>query len=65
MDFAVFFSDQFGAGIEFLTAMDLSQAIETARLQHPNARLAVVPAATIEGMNRHELLAAWLNEEEN
>lgn len=61
MDFAVFFSNEFGAGIGFLPEIDLAQAIETAHEQYPNSRLAVVPAKTIAGMDRHRLLAAWLD----
>lgn len=40
--------------------MEMLETVETARIQHPNALVAAVPTVMIDGMNRHQLLAGWL-----
>lgn len=62
MQFALFFSNDLGAGIQPIDAMDAAHAMDIAHAEHPGARLAVVPAETIEGLDRHRLLAGWLEE---
>ncbi len=43
--FAVFFSDGAGFGIEMVQAMDAAHAQDITRAQHPTGRLSTVPAA--------------------
>ena len=42
--FAVFFSDGAGFGIEMVQALDAAHAKDIARAQHPTGRLSAVPA---------------------
>ena len=42
--FAVFFSDNAGFGIEVMQALDAAHAKDIARAQHPKGRLSAVPA---------------------
>jgi hypothetical protein len=42
--FAVFFSEDAGFGIEMVQALDAAHAQDIARAQHPTGRLSVVPA---------------------
>jgi len=42
--FAVFFSDGAGFGIELVQALDAAHAKDIARAQHPSGRLSAVPA---------------------
>ena len=42
--FAVFFSDGAGFGIEMVQALDAAHAQDIARAQHPSGRLSAVPA---------------------
>lgn len=61
--FAVFFSDGAGFGIEMVQALDASHAQDIARAQHPTGRLSAVPAELLDGQDRHKLLPAWLRGE--
>ena len=61
--FAVFFSDGAGFGIEMVQALDAAHALDIARAQHPTGRLSAVPAELLDGQDRHKLLAAWLRGE--
>ena len=61
--FAVFFSDGAGFGIEMVQALDAAHAQDITRAQHPTGRLSAVPAELLEGQDRHKLLAAWLRGE--
>ena len=61
--FAVFFSDGAGFGIEMVQALDAAHAQDIARAQHPTGRLSAVPAELLDGQDRHRLLAAWLRGE--
>ena len=61
--FAVFFSDGAGFGIEMVQALDAGHAQDIARAQHPTGRLSAVPDELLNGQDRHELLAAWLRGE--
>jgi hypothetical protein len=58
--FAVFFSDGAGFGIEMVQALDAAHAQDIARAQHPTGRLSAVPAELLDGQDRHKLLRAWL-----
>ena len=62
--FAVFFSDGAGFGIEMVQALDAAHAQDIARAQHPTGRLSAVPAELLDGQDRHKLLAAWLRGKE-
>jgi len=42
--FAVFFSDDAGFGIEMVQSLDAAHAQDIARAQHPTGRLSAVPA---------------------
>ena len=61
--FAVFFSDDAGFGIEMVQALDAAHAQDITRAQHPTGRMSAVPAELLEGQDRHKLLAAWLRGE--
>jgi hypothetical protein len=61
--FAVFFADGAGFGIEMVQALDTAHAQDIARAQHPTGRLSAMPAELLEGQDRHDLLRAWLNGE--
>ena len=58
--FAVFFADGAGFGIEIVQALDAAHAQDITRAQHPAGRLSAVPAELLDGVDRHKLLAAWL-----
>ena len=62
--FAVFFSDGAGFGIEMVHALDATHAQDIARAQHPSGRLSAVPAGLLGGQDHHKLLAAWLKGDE-
>jgi hypothetical protein len=58
--FAVFFADDAGFGIEMVQGLDAVHAEDIARAQHPTGRLSAVLAELLEGQDRHKLLGAWL-----
>ncbi len=60
--FALFFSDRAGFGIEVLQALDTAHAQDITRVQHPTGRLSAVPAELLDGQHRQKLLTAWLRE---
>jgi hypothetical protein len=59
-NFAVFFSDGAGFGIEMEMALDAAHSQDITRAQHPTGRLSAVPAELLDGQDRHKLLAAWI-----
>jgi hypothetical protein len=59
--FAVFFSDGGGFGIEMVQALDADHAQDITRAQHPKGRLSAVPAELLDGQDRHKPLRSWLN----
>lgn len=61
--FAVFFSDDGGFGIEMVQALDAAHAQDIARAQQPPGLLSAVQAEQLDGQDRHELLRAWLRGE--
>ena len=61
--FAVFFSDDAGFGIEMVQALDAAHAEDIVRAPHPTGRLSAVPSELLEGQDRHKLLAAWVRGE--
>ena len=58
--YAAFFSGSLGNGIEMVQALDEAHAVDIVLAQHPDAHVKAVPAASIEGMNKHRLLFSWL-----
>lgn len=58
--YEVFFSDAAGFGILPVEAYDRNHAIDIARAQHPDARMAVMASELLEGQDRHALLAEWM-----
>ena len=63
LQFAVFFSDGGGFGIEMVQAMDQEHALDISRARHATGRLSTVPAELLDGLDRHRLLMAWIEEE--
>lgn len=61
--FAVFFSEGAGFGIEMVQALDAAHAEDIARAQYPSGRFSAVPAELLDGKDRHKLLASWIREE--
>jgi hypothetical protein len=59
--FAVFFSERAGFGIEMVQALDTAHAEDIAHAQHPTGRLSAVPAELLDGQDRHKLLWDWFN----
>ena len=49
-----------GDGIEMVQAFDEAHAVDIVLAQHPDPQVNTVPAASIEGMNKHRLLFSWL-----
>ena len=58
--FAVFFAERAGFGIEMVQALDAVRAQDIARAQHPTGGLSAVPAELLEGQDCHKLLMAWI-----
>ncbi|WP_254961532.1 hypothetical protein [Cyanobium sp. BA5m-10] len=56
----MFFSGLLGDGIVMVHALDEAHAVDIVLAQHPDAHVKAVPAASIEGMNKHRLLFSWL-----
>ena len=56
----MFFSVSLGDGIEMVQALDEAHAVDIVLAQHPDSHVKAVPAASIEGMNKHRLLFSWL-----
>jgi hypothetical protein len=49
-----------GDGIEMVQALDEAHAVDIVLAQQLDAHEKAVPAASIEGMNKHRLLFSWL-----
>ena len=56
----MFFSGSLGDGIEMVQALDEAHAVDIVLAQQLDAQVKAVPAASIEGMNKHRLLFSWL-----
>ncbi len=57
--YAVLFSGSLGDGIEMVQALDEAHAIDIVKAMHPDAQMKVIPASTIEGLDKFRLLYAW------
>ena len=51
--FAVFFADGAGFGIEMVQALDPAHAQDIARAQRPTGRFSAVPTELLDGLDRH------------
>jgi len=60
--FAMFFADGAGFGIEMVQALDAAHAQDIALAPYPKG-LSAVPAELLDSQDRHKLLAAWLKGE--
>jgi hypothetical protein len=58
--YAVFFAGEVGAGIQPVQAMDRGHAEDIVRALHPDSRLSVIEAEQLEGVDRMQVLLAWL-----
>jgi hypothetical protein len=58
--YAVFFSTDEGFGIEMVLALDEPHAVDIVQAVQPVAIARAVPAASLEGKNKHRLLFSWL-----
>ena len=58
--YAVFFEDESFCGSEAVRAMDRDHALAIAALKHPHGRLASIEEELLEGCDRFQLLADWL-----
>ena len=58
--YAVLFSGSLGDGIEMVQALDEAHAVDIVLAQQPDAHVKAVPAASIEGKNKHRVLFSWL-----
>ena len=56
----MFFSGSLVDGIEMVQALDEAHAVDIVLAQQLDAHEKAVPAASIEGMNKHRLLFSWL-----
>jgi hypothetical protein len=61
INYAVLFSGSLGDGIEMVQALDEAHAIDMVKAMHTDAQVKAVPAASIEGMDKHRLLFDWLD----
>jgi hypothetical protein len=58
--FAAFFADRLGYGIDIVQAMDANHAADITRARHPEGRTSVVAAEHLGSGDPHELLAEWI-----
>jgi hypothetical protein len=59
--YAVFFSTDEGFGIEMVQALDEAHAVDIVQAVQPGAVARAVPAASLEGKNKHRLLSDWMD----
>ena len=61
IQYAVFFSTDEGFGIEMVQALDEAHAVDIVQAVQPGAVARAVPAASLEGKNKHRLLSDWMD----
>jgi hypothetical protein len=61
--FAVFFSDDDGFGIEMVQALDAAHARDITQPQQPSGRLSALPVQLLDVKDRHKRLVALLRVE--
>jgi hypothetical protein len=59
--YAVFFCTDEGFGIEMVQALDEAHALDIVQALQPGAVAQAVPAASLEGKNKHRLLSDWMD----
>ena len=59
--YAVFFSTDEGFGIEMVQALDEAHAVDIVQALQSGAVARAVPAASLEGKNKHRLLSDWMD----
>jgi hypothetical protein len=59
--YAVFFCTDEGFGIEMVKALDEPHALDIVQAVQPGAVARAVPAASLEGKDRHRLLSDWID----
>ncbi|MCP9914826.1 hypothetical protein KBZ07_15745 [Cyanobium sp. BA20m-14] len=59
--YAVFFCTDHGFGIEMVQALDEAHAVDIVQAVQPGAVAQAVPAASLEGKDRHRLLSDWMD----
>jgi hypothetical protein len=57
----VFFCTDEGFGIEMVQALDEAHAVDIVQALQPGAVARAVPAASLEGKNKHWLLSDWMD----
>jgi len=57
----VFFCTDEGFGIEMVQALDEAHALDIVQALQPGAISQAVPAASLEGKNKHRLLSDWMD----
>jgi hypothetical protein len=61
MHYAVFFCTDLGFGIEMVQALHEAHAVDIVQALQPGAVAQAVPAASLEGKDRHRLLWNWMD----
>ena len=59
--YAVFFCTDEGFGIEMVQALDEAHALDIVQAVQPGAVARAVPAASLDGKNKHRLLSDWMD----
>lgn len=57
----MFFCTDQGFGIEIVQALDEAHAVDIVQALQPGAVARAVPAASLEGKNKHRLLSDWMD----
>jgi hypothetical protein len=57
----MFFCTDEGFGIEMVQALDEAHALDIVQALQPGAIARAVPAASLEGKNKHLLLSDWMD----
>lgn len=57
----MFFCTDEGFGIEMVQALDEAHAVDIVQALQPGAVARAVPAASLEGKNKHRLLSDWMD----
>jgi hypothetical protein len=57
----VFFCTDEGFGIEMVQAFDEAHAVDIVQALQPGAVARAVPAASLDGKNKHRLLSDWID----
>jgi hypothetical protein len=61
IQYAVFFCTDEGFGIEMVQALDEAHAVDIVQALQPSAVTHAVPAASLDGKDKHRLLWDWMD----